>query len=292
MGGCIAFAMDCHEHKLLPKDWVSQSDLKFGNTEAMLKLIEDTAYRRELGKHLAKGVRALSRELGPEAENFAIHTKGQEMPLHDGRGKAALALGYAVAEKGADHLLSGFDILYERLDHPGLMSVAPLGILEPIGALDMGPKKVRLFVYMSCLWSFYNCSSVCNFAFVPRSITTLSELVDLVKGVTGWETSLWELMKVGERAINMVRAYNVREGLTRKDDALPDRFFEPLEGEGPLKGFHLDRKTFQEALNLYYAMMNWDPQKASPTRAKLIELDIEWIWEYLSGNKEGLSRKG
>ena len=281
MGDCIAFAMDGHEHGLLPKDWVQGLDLRFGNAELMVRLVEDTAYRRGLGKHLAKGVRAMSRELGPEAEKLAVHTKGQEAPLHDGRGKAAVALGYALVEKGADHLVSGFDILYEKADHPGLLSVAPLGILEPLGVNDMGPRKVRLFVYMSHLWSFYNCGSVCNFAFVPRSITTLNELVELVKGISGWETSLWELMKVGERAINMARAFNVREGFTRKDDALPERFFQPLEGEGPLKGFHLDRKVFQEALDLYYGMMNWDPQKASPTRAKLIELDIDWVWDAL-----------
>ena len=280
-GGCISFAMDCREQGLLPADWVDGLDLRFGNAGLMMKLIEDTAYRRGLGKHLAKGVRAMARELGPAAERLAVHTKGQEVPLHDARGKAAVGLGYALVEKGADHLVSGFDILYERQDHPGLLSVAPLGILEPMGVLDMGPKKVRLFVYLSCYWSFYNCASVCNFAFIPRSITTSSELVELVKGITGWETSLWELMKAGERAINMARAFNAREGFSRKEDTLPERFFQPLEGEGPLKGFHLDRKAFEEALDLYYAMMNWDPEKAKPTRAKLIELDIDWVWEHL-----------
>jgi len=88
-------------------------------------------------------------------------------------------------------------------------------------------------------------------------------------------------MKAGERAINMARAFNAREGFSRKEDTLPERFFQPLEGEGPLKGFLLDRKAFEEALDLYYAMMNWDPEKAKPTRAKLIELDIDWVWEHL-----------
>jgi aldehyde:ferredoxin oxidoreductase len=287
MGNSISFAMDCHEHGLLRKDWTEGEAPNFGDAAAMLKLIEDTVHRRGLGKHLAKGVRAMARELGPEAEKLAVHTKGQEVPLHDARGKAAVGFGYAVVEKGADHLVSGFDILYEKADHPGFLSVAPMGILEPLGVNDMGPGKIRLFMYMSYLWSFYNCASVCNFSFVPRSITTLSELVALVKGITGWETSLWELVKAGERAINMARAFNVREGFSRRDDTLPERFFQPLEGEGPLKGFHIDRKAFQEALDLYYGMMNWDPQKACPTRAKLIELDIDWVWNCMG---EGKSR--
>jgi aldehyde:ferredoxin oxidoreductase len=285
MGNSISFAMDCKEQGLLPKGWSEGVDLRFGNAETMLKLIEDTIFRRGLGKHLAKGVRMMARELGPEAEKLAVHTKGQEVPLHDARGKAAVGFGYAVVEKGADHLVSGFDILYERVDHPGFQSVAPMGILEPLEVNDMGPRKIRLFLYMSYVWSFYNCASVCNFAFAPRSITTLSELVALVNGVTGWETSLWELVKVGERAINMARSFNVREGFSRKDDTLPERFFQPLEGEGPLKGFQVDRKTFQEALDLYYAMMNWDVEKGSPTRAKLIELDIDWVWDCIQGKK-------
>lgn len=281
MGNCIAFLMECQEQRLLPADWSEEEDLSFGNAQLMLKLIEDTAYRRGLGKHLAKGVWKMAKELGPAAEKLAVHTKGQEVPLHDARGKAAVGFGYAVVEKGADHLVSGFDLLYEKADHPGFKAVAPLGLLEPLEVNDLGPKKIRLFTYMSYLWSFYNCASICNFAFVPRSITTLSELVKLVTGITGWETSLWELMKVGERAINMARAFNVREGFSRRDDNLPERFFQPLEGEGPLKGFKIDRQAFQEALDLYYEMMNWDKEKASPTRAKLLELDIDWVWDCL-----------
>jgi aldehyde:ferredoxin oxidoreductase len=280
-GNSISFAMDCYEQDLLPKDWTGDIELRFGNADILLQLIEDIVHRRGLGKHLAYGVRAMAAELDPEAEKLAVHSKGQEIALHDGRGKAGVALGYAVVEKGGDHLVSGFDILYERSDHPGLISIAPLGIHEPLDVLDMGPKKVRLFVYMSCLWSFYNCASICNFAFVPRSITTLPELVDLVRGITGWETSLWELMKIGERAINLARVFNAREGFTLEDDSLPDRFFEPLAGEGPLAGYSLDRKAFEEALDLYYAMMGWDPENGFPTHAKLIELDVDWAAEHL-----------
>lgn len=282
MGVSIAFLLDCHEQGLLPADWGHGLDLRFGNADLMLRLIDDTAYRRGLGEHLAKGVKAMAKELGPDAERLAVQTKGQEAPLHDARGKAAVGFGYAVVEKGADHLVSGFDLLYENPEHPGFISIAPLGVLETMDVLDMGCKKIRLFMYMSYLWSFYNCASICNFAFVPRSITTITEAVDLVRAITGWDTSFWELMKVGERAINMARAFNVREGFARKDDALPERFFQPLEGEGPMKGYRLDRQAFEEALDLYYGMMNWDPEKAGPTYAKLVELDIDWVWDLIS----------
>ena len=115
----------------------------------------------------------------------------------------------------------------------------------------------------------------------PTVLPIVRELVDLVRGITGWETSLWELMKIGERAINLARVFNAREGFTREDDSLPDRFFEPLEGEGPLAGYSLDRKAFREALDLYYGMMGWDTKMACPTRAKLMELDVGWAADHL-----------
>jgi aldehyde:ferredoxin oxidoreductase len=99
MGVSIAFILDCHEQGLLPAEWQGDLDLRFGNADLMLRLIEDTAYRRGLGKHLAKGVRAMAEELGPEARRLAVQTKGQEAPLHDGRGKAAVAFGYAAVER-------------------------------------------------------------------------------------------------------------------------------------------------------------------------------------------------
>ena len=83
----------------------------------------------------------------------------------------------------------------------------------------------------------------------------------------------------------MARAFNVREGLTRKDDSLPDRFFQPLEGEGPLKGHKMDRVEFEKALTLYYEMMGWDTEKAIPKMSKLIELDIEWVGDYLGNQR-------
>jgi aldehyde:ferredoxin oxidoreductase len=95
----------------------------------------------------------------------------------------------------------------------------------------------------------------------------------LINSVTGWETSTFELMKAGERALTLARAFNVREGFTSKDDSLPSRFFTP-QISGALKGIALDTKTFQEAKETYYQMMGWPD--GSPSTGKLGELGIEW----------------
>jgi len=127
---------------------------------------------------------------------------------------------------------------------------------------------------------------VCNFVAGPVLALTLSKLVEVVQAVTGWETSLWELMKVGERAVTMARVFNLREGFGRKDDTLPDRLFEPLES-GALQGKGMDRREFEELLTLYYEAMGWDPKDGVPTRGKLAELNLFWLDGFLKKNRSG-----
>jgi len=102
----------------------------------------------------------------------------------------------------------------------------------------------------------------------------------MVRAVTGWPVSLYELMKVGERRLNLLRVFNAREGFSRKDDALPKKFFQKLKGSGPTADTALDPVEFEKALDLYYQLMGWT-QDGLPTYANMIDLGIEWAAEYL-----------
>jgi aldehyde:ferredoxin oxidoreductase len=104
-------------------------------------------------------------------------------------------------------------------------------------------------------------------------------LVDIVRSVTGWRTSLFELLKGAERAWTMARAFNLREGLSASDDTLPDRMFEGLE-KGALQGHAIDRKEFDAAVTAYYGMMGWD-ENGTPRKEKLQELAVEWVWDHV-----------
>jgi aldehyde:ferredoxin oxidoreductase len=118
----------------------------------------------------------------------------------------------------------------------------------------------------------------CIFTAVPEfRALSLEQLTDIVGCVTGWKTSLFEILKAGERGITMARSFNTIRGLRDKDDQLPERMFEPMRG-GTLKGHAIDRKAFDQALQLYYGMMGWDSQ-GKPSRAKLEELSVGWIWD-------------
>ena len=146
-------------------------------------------------------------------------------------------------------------------------------------SLDLGERKVRLFTYLQHWWSLSNCIDICIFTIAPAKIWKIPQVVDMINAVTGWDTTTWELMKVGERATTMARAFNVREGFTKDDDSLPERFFQPLES-GPLKGTKLSKEDYKQAVAAYYQMMGWD-ETGAPTKAKLEELDVGWVAEKL-----------
>lgn len=146
------------------------------------------------------------------------------------------------------------------------------GLLDPVDRMDFGPKKVHAFFYAQAIWNLYNSVGMCDFVGVPIGALKLHALSDFINAATGWDMSLWELLKVGERANTMARLFNVREGFTSADDGLPQRMFEPLQN-GKLKGVALDRSQFEQARSLYYQMAGWDGN-GTPTTAKLAELGL------------------
>ena len=283
-GAVIAFSMECYENGILAQTDTEGIDFTFGNPEAMLKGIEWIAFRKPgLGDLLADGVKAAAAKLGKGSEKFALHIKGQELPMHDPRGKTGQGLSFAVSPTGADHVRAPHDTPFQA-PGPMLGKIAPLGILEPVDGREMGARKARNFTYLHFIWSLYESLGVCNFVAGPVWALTLTKLVEVVQAVTGWETSLWELMKVGERTVTMARVFNLREGFGRRDDTLPDRLFEPLES-GALQGKGLDRLEFEDLLTLYYEAMGWDPADGVPTRGKLAELNLFWLGGFLKDKR-------
>lgn len=270
-GASIAFAMECQEKGILTRYDLDGVEVSFGNSGVLLGMIEKIARRQGIGDILAEGSARAARRIGGGADKCIMTVKGQELPMHDPRGKVGVAIGYAVSETGSDHMVSAHDIMYSQ---KGIVfdSLAPFGILETIDIYDLSEKKLRAFIYMQQWWSFFNMAGICDFGPVPRGSIPAETVVDLLRAATGWDTSLFEIMKAGERSINMARLYNLREGFTRDDDTLPERLFEPLQN-GRLKGKFIAREEFQTALSTYYLMMGWD-EDGVPTNGKLAELNI------------------
>ncbi|MEQ9716383.1 MAG: aldehyde ferredoxin oxidoreductase C-terminal domain-containing protein, partial [Candidatus Asgardarchaeum sp.] len=278
-GDVIAFAMECFENGLLSTKDTGGIELKFGNAEAMLKLTQMIGERKGIGDLLAEGSFRAAQKIGKNAEKYAMHVKGQELPLHDPRGKVSLALAYATSPTGADHLEAEHDFDFVE-GSPSLPNALCLGISEPLSNFDLGEKKVRLYTYLQHLWSSYNALGLCNFVAGPGGALPIPKIVQSLNAVTGWDVSLWELMKAGERATTIARIFNIKEGFSRKEDILPARFYQEALNEGELKCGKLDYEEFEKALTTYYHMMGWN-NKGIPTKEKIYELDIGWTKKYL-----------
>ena len=270
-GAVIAFAMECYENGILTRDDTDGIELVWGNADAVIQMIHKIAHRDGIGNLLADGVKQAASQLGGGAERFALHVKGQELPMHEPRGKQGLALAYAISPTGADHMEAPHDPLYEgfgNFQH----ELSQLGLLEPVDRATLSPQKVRAFFYTQMVWSLYDAVGMCDFVGAPLGALELNRLRDTINAAAGWDMSVFELMKVGERANTMARLFNNREGFTPADDTLPSRLFEPL-GSGAVAGQALDREEFARALQLYYQMAGWD-EKGVPGPAKLAELGL------------------
>jgi aldehyde:ferredoxin oxidoreductase len=271
-GAVCAFAMECYEHGLITREMAGGLDLSWGNADAVIALIHMIGKREGLGDLLAEGVKRAAAKLGKAAEPFALHVKGQELPMHDPRGKKGLSLAYAISPTGADHMEAPHDPLYAGF-HPQGHPLGVLGLIEPLDPLTLDAKKVRAFFVTQQVWSAYNSVGMCDFVGAPLNAMQLDPMIDYINSVTGWNISLYELMKVGERNNTLARLFNNREGFTPADDVLPQRLHEGI-GNGALKGSKVDPDEFLKARKTYYEMAGWDPQTGQPTEAKLAELGI------------------
>ncbi len=274
-GGMIAFTMECFEEGLITKKETGGLECKFGKSDVMLELVEMIAHRKGIGEILADGPLRSIQEFGEEAKKYAMHVKNEPLPAHDPRGKVGVGLGYAVAPHGPDHGHAQHDTCFSEEYSHFLKQLNPLGVLTPVKAEDIGPSKVRLFIHLQQIYSLYDTLGVCKFAAAPGGALDFKKVVNIVEAATGWDTSLWELMKVGERGINLAKVFNTREGFTSKDDMLPDRLFTPIP-EGPLKGAKISRGGFKKAIRSFYTIRGWNPQTGIPEQSKLEELNIGW----------------
>ena len=241
-GNVIAFGMECYSKGLLTKKELDDVDLKFGNHEAIITMINKIAYRKGIGDIFAEGVKNASEKI-KGSHSLAVHAKGLELPGYDPRASPEMALSYVTSDRGGCHLRS---IAY-RPDMAGMD-----GKVEMVKDLE----------------DYYSvCDSMILCRFVPYPVMgpiyweNLAELYSLVTEKTVTKD---DLVITGERINNLCRWFNVREGITRKDDYLPNRFsIEPLK-KGQFNGSVIKKEDFDTMLNEYYKLRKWDNNGIPP----------------------------
>ncbi len=253
-GNVIGFLMECVEKGLLTEADIG-FPMAFGNDESIINAIHQIGRQQGPGKLWGLGVKRMAEEI-EGARDLAMHVKGLELPAYDPRGSAGMALAYATSDRGGCHLRSW-----------------PIGdeLLATEGRMDLHSRefKAELVKTQQDLFGMINCSGMCLFATFAVS---LKQITPFLHAATGMEVfaSSDEVMKIGERVNNLARLFNIREGLTKELDTLPQRFFkEPLK-EGPHRGRVVELEQMRTE---YYFVRGWD-EDGVPMAEKLTELGL------------------
>jgi aldehyde:ferredoxin oxidoreductase len=235
-GNSIGFLMEAYEKKLIGKDFLDGIDLTWGNVDATIEMLHLMGQMKGVGVKACQGVKYLAEQIGQDSEKFAIHVKGHELAAWNVQAAPSwFGISYATSNRGACHMHGGTARRQNEL-----------AIRDSIGA--------------------------CSFA----NDWYKEDLAyhHFLKAITGIDRNEADILKAGERIINMERIFNHREGFTRQDDIIPERFYLDAPTHGPANGMTVKREEFNEMMNKYYTERGWCQQKAAPLDDKVHELEL------------------
>ena len=280
-GGTVGFIMEAFEKGIITKDDFFGEEVRFGDANKVIELCEKTARREGAGNLIAEGTRVAAEKLPDEAKKIAVHIKGKELPAHTPHAKPTFALAYSLVPFGPDHCsceadpFIGGDPLSEMAVNYGFETACDTG--------ELSFEKAKLFRVTQILYSIVDSMPICNFTFGTWTVFPFDDLAMYINACTGWHTTFSELMRIGERRVNMMTAFNALAGFDDKDNVLPEKFFEPMGGNGPSAGKKIDMEQWTQCKQDYYAMCGWSA-KGVPTKNKMTELGLSWIADL---DKEG-----
>lgn len=249
-GGTIAFAMECSEKGIL--DQKDVKNLKFGNADAVHKMLHLIVERKGIGELFAKGSFAAAKEIGQNSANFAIQVKNLELAGVEPRGSFGMALAYSTSDRGGCH---------QRCWTPG----AELSGSLPRFSMEGVPKYVKESQDERAA-----CFSLVLCDFLPFDVP---EMVEMLNTATGFSYTPESYLMTGERIWNLTRLFNTREGMTTFNDVLPARFHLEEAPEGDPKGEKIELEDFERAKAEYYKLRGWDTE-GIPTKEKLAALNL------------------
>ncbi len=280
VGSMMAWAMELFEKGILTEKDTAGLRLAWGDDEAVIELVRRIAFRRDIGDILAEGPLGAARRIGPQSLPYLIHVKGMSNLHSDERPTPALALNIAVSSRGADHLRGRPAIDLYNLPLPVLERVYrnPDGYTGPLtNSYSEYEGKPRMVQWQELVYMAVDSLGVCKYhtVFLSPNHPQFKEFARLIYLNTGLEFSEREIWDAAERCYTIERLFNLREGMTRRDDWLPDRYFdEPTRLGLPVaRGKCIDREKFRAMLDEYYRLHGWD-ENGVPTPETLERLGI------------------
>jgi aldehyde:ferredoxin oxidoreductase len=262
-GASIAFAIECYERGIITKKDTDGIEMTWGNHRSIVAMTEKLVRREGFGGILADGVKKAAERIGKGAGEYAMHIQGQEAPAHSPKFGLQWAIAYRMDPTPARHTQGG--------------GPYPAGVMPA----DMDPKAVKGRGVLHKRGTNYNhminCVGAC--LFVVGGYSHANALVEFLNAITGWDFTMDDLLKAGERIVNIRQAFNCREGLNSLQFKVPGRMTgNPPSKEGPLAGITVDEKTL---LSEYCEAMDWDMKTARPSKNKLLDLGMPEVAEVL-----------
>lgn len=274
----IGWAMECNQNGLLSEEYMDGLDLSWGNHEAIMEALRKIAFKEgKLGSLLALGSRKAAERIGNEAISFSITVKGQQMGLLDPRAFWSRGLGFATSTRGGDHLRDQATAEFMFTPEESEKYVGSPMVSDRFGWQGKG----HLIAWSQNIRAVNDSMETCKFLQRGSPWMWVEFPAKALRLVTGLDWTYETVQKCGERIYNVEKAFNVRAGLTRKDDYLPERFYQEALTKGPFKGIRLPKEKFDLMLNEYYIVRGWDVETGFPTREKLEELGLKYIADEL-----------
>ena len=255
LGGILGFAIEAYEKGIITKDDLDGIDIGWGKAKELGNLIDLIAHKKtKTASILSEGVKKASEKLGKKSEDFAVHAHGLEIPGYDPRGTFGMGLAYATSDRGGCHQRAW--TVKAELNDPNLERFSFEKKAQIVK--DVQDERAAFFSLV-----------LCDFAPISEE-----NCVDMWNLATGLNHTVESYIKCGERIWNLVRLFNLREGIKPEDDKLSSRFFKDSFTKGQAKGIKLKDKDFQKSLHEYYSIRGWN-EKGIPTLKKLKELELE-----------------
>ncbi len=258
----IAFAMEAYEEEMIGPEDTGGIELRFGDPDAILAMIEKIAYRRDIGDTLAEGVREAARRIGNGAEDFAVHVKGLEVAYHDPRAFVSMAVNYATANRGGCHL--------EALSYWNGYGIhhSDLGYSETLQHHESNAEQAKLAYDYQNYMSVYNPLGLCKF--IAKGLVGPERIAQIVNSALGWNWTNEDVLTAGDRLFQLKRLINLRLGITSEDDTLPKRLLTHPRPTGDAAGVLPDLEVM---LPVYYQLREWD-ENGTPRQARLEKLGL------------------
>lgn len=267
-GAALSFAMEAYETGVITKEMTNGDEILWGDVDACIKLLKKITYREDIGNILAEGTRKAGKILGGIAPEMSVDVKGLELPAHDPRASYATGLQYATSTRGACHLNS----LTSDLSLGG--GTCGFGFMEPqeYNRFELGDKEIQLVNIHQNVMAMLDSLTCCKFLMFGLGADFLSTILDWINFTTGWDMTQKEFLESGERIFNLKRQYQVKCGITRKDDILPTRMTKRrLTGGSPD-----NIPDVNIVIDRYYEVRGWDIY-GRPTQQLLERLGLDWF---------------